>query len=393
MSNTQSSAVGRARPKVMCVDDEPAVLEGLSFVLRRRYDVLTAVGPSMAIRLLTDHPDVEVIVSDMRMPGMDGAAFLSHARAVVPAAVRLLLTGDADVMAAASAVNDGQIFRFLTKPCPPATLIAAIDAAIEQHRLATAERVLTEGTLRGSVTAIVDVLALVNPLAFGRASRMKQLVTQLAATLALPPSWELEVAAMLSQLGMITLPPETLAKVYHGAAMTDAERAMVDRVPALTQRLLSAIPRLETVCAIIAGHFRQTSQVTAGGVAGPDLYADLLRAAADFDVLDMQGNSGPLIVGAMRSRAGRCAPAVLDALGRLQDIRGQQNVRELDVSLLQVGMIFAENVYVTTGMLLAGRGYPVTAGFVERLHNFRDTLVSRTVRVIVADAEAGHRVP
>ena len=147
-------------PIVLCVDDEKAVLDGLSLHLRRRYQVLTALSGAEALTVLAREPSVAVVISDMRMPGMDGATFLTRARDAAPDTVRLLLTGQAHIDSAIAAINEGRIFRFLTKPCPPATMMAAVDAANEQHRLVTSERVLLQDTLRGAIKARSAVLAL-----------------------------------------------------------------------------------------------------------------------------------------------------------------------------------------------------------------------------------------
>lgn len=121
---------------MLCVDDEPHVLEGLRDSLRRSFDVHVAQCGTDALALLEQDPDgYAVVISDMRMPGMSGAAFLSQARRVAPNAVRLLLTGHADFDAAIVAVNDGQLFRFLTKPCSREELLRACAAALGQHRL------------------------------------------------------------------------------------------------------------------------------------------------------------------------------------------------------------------------------------------------------------------
>ncbi|NIQ03497.1 MAG: response regulator, partial [Nitrospinaceae bacterium] len=92
-----------------------------------------------------------VVVSDMRMPDMDGIQFLSRVREHYPQTVRMMLTGYADVKTAMNAVNEGNIFRFMTKPCPPEVFEKVLSAGIEQYRLITAERDLLERTLKGSV--------------------------------------------------------------------------------------------------------------------------------------------------------------------------------------------------------------------------------------------------
>jgi serine phosphatase RsbU (regulator of sigma subunit) len=131
---------GGLSPQVLCVDDEPNVLEGLRLHLERHYRMSTATSGAEALALLDCEGPYAVVISDMRMPEMDGAAFLSQVRQRFPDTVRLLLTGHADVHSAVTAVNDGQIFRFLTKPCAPAALLSAVQEANEQYCLIMKER-------------------------------------------------------------------------------------------------------------------------------------------------------------------------------------------------------------------------------------------------------------
>lgn len=119
--------------KVLLVDDEPQLLAGLRIHVRREYDVYAAPGGAEALEIIREHGPFAVIVSDMRMPRMDGVEFLREARAVTPKTVRILLTGYADVESAIGAVNDGKIFRFLTKPCPPPQLLQAIGEAVAEY--------------------------------------------------------------------------------------------------------------------------------------------------------------------------------------------------------------------------------------------------------------------
>jgi signal transduction histidine kinase len=137
----------RVRPRVLCVDDEPQVLAGLRDTLRRHYDVVTESSPQAALGLIAHEEPFAVVISDYFMPAMNGAELLRRARALAPGTVRLLMTGHASLEAAINAVNEGNIFRFLTKPCPPPTLVAAIEDAIEQSRLVTADRRLVERKL------------------------------------------------------------------------------------------------------------------------------------------------------------------------------------------------------------------------------------------------------
>jgi signal transduction histidine kinase len=133
-----------SRPKLLFVDDEPSVLEGLALHTRKKFQVFTATSGAEALRYIKEKGPFAIVVSDMRMPEMDGAAFLRQARLNAPDTIRMLLTGYADIESAMTAVNEGYIFRFLTKPCNPVTLHAALDAALEQRRLVSADRLLLE---------------------------------------------------------------------------------------------------------------------------------------------------------------------------------------------------------------------------------------------------------
>jgi DNA-binding NtrC family response regulator len=123
------------RPRILCVDDEQHVLDGLSRVLRRSYEVETVRGGAQALYRLERRPLLEVVISDMRMPQVNGTKVLAAAREHMPDATRLLLTGQADVHDAVGAVNEGQIFRYLTKPCRPSDLEKALHQAVEQYDL------------------------------------------------------------------------------------------------------------------------------------------------------------------------------------------------------------------------------------------------------------------
>ncbi len=379
----------KARTTILCVDDEPNILDGLSLHLRRRYEVLTAPGGTAGLELVTRNRNIAVIISDMRMPGMDGATFLSRARQELPDAVRILLTGQSDMTSAIAAINEGQIFRFLTKPCPPPTILATVEAAVEQNRLITSERVLLEQTLHGSIKALTDILALTNPVCFGRATRIKQLVTELAAKLDIRERWQLEVAAMLSQLGYIALPPETVEKIYFGRALTDAEQKMVARAPGLTEQLVRNIPRLEVVAEILEATAKPPRKRSEPGPTDPrkqqvDLAAQLLRLALDFDDLEVQGNSASLAIGTLKARQDRYEPRVLDALSEVRSGKGPvSEVREISLSVLCVGMVFVDDVKTQSGTLLVARGFEVTPGFVERARNFHPGTVKEPLRVLL----------
>lgn len=382
--------IGR-RPRVLCVDDEPLMLEGVSLHLSRHYDVHTATSGAEALTLLqTAATPFEVIVSDMRMPHMDGAAFLSQARQLAPDTVRLLLTGQVELQAAIAAVNEGQIFRFLTKPVPPSALLAAVAAGVAQHRLLTAEKVLLEETLQGSIEALADVLALASPAIFGRARRLKLQVSELAMKLGLRERWQVEVAAMLSQMGCVALPADVIERVHLGQRLSDAEAAMVARVPAVTEQLLAHIPRLDGVRAMLAGYGVRFAAETISTQTRDDLVlrgSMLLRVAADYDSLELRGLDPALALHMMRTTLGVYDAEVLEALASVRGVsRECAGTDTVPLSQVTVGMVLAEDVRTDRGTLIAGRGYEVTVGFIERVRNYPG-LHDRAVEVLVRRAE------
>jgi response regulator RpfG family c-di-GMP phosphodiesterase len=373
-------------PSILLVDDEIAILDGLRRQLRKRFQVHTANGGAEALALLQTQP-VSVVVSDMRMPQMDGATFLSRVRALYPEMVRVLLTGQADTQAAITAVNEGQIYRFLTKPCPPDVLLEEIGNAVELSRVMTAEKEVLGTTLRRTVEALTATLSLAQPAAFGRAARVTRTVTELAEALEVQETWELEVTAMLSHLGAVTLPPAVLAKLDAGRPLTEEEAEMVARVPAISRDLVSTIPRLEGVAQAIGWHLaRYDGEGSGMGVPrGEDLpiAARILRLAADFDAGMSQRPSVQATISALRADAGAYDPRVLAALVTSHDVPDTQGPpRDVDVDDLVPGMVVFDDVYTTEGVLLISRGTEVTDALILRIENYaRQKRVERRIRV------------
>ncbi|MGP0049575.1 MAG: HD domain-containing phosphohydrolase [Solirubrobacteraceae bacterium] len=370
------------RPRILCVDDEPRILESLRDTLRRNFDVRTATsGPEGLVALRETTEEWAVIISDMRMPLMTGSVFLREARRLAPDATRILLTGYADLDAAVAAINDGQLFRFLTKPCPSDELLEACHAALEQYRLRTAERVLLEQTLRGSVKALTDTLALASPAAFGRGARVRKHVVGMVRALGAQEDWQIEVSAALVHLGAVTLPPETAEKLYAGELLTAGEQEMVSRVPGQTRRILENIPRLEGVREILECYPRPVGR-SAGAPVLP-LGARILRIALDFDLLDAQGADRSIALAAMRGRAGVYDPEVLDVFERvIGSDSSRYTVCEISVGRLQPGMMLAADVRSETGSLLIARGNTATEQLITRLMNLRSGSIHEPLMII-----------
>lgn len=145
LAGRQEATMGSARrpgseggapdPTVLLVDDDPDLLEMLDRVLRREpYRIELAADGQQALRVLdAQKVKVAVVVADERMPGMTGIELLEHLQTAHPEAVRIMLTGQASLELAQRAINDGQVFRFLTKPIEPRDLIRVIREALAEH--------------------------------------------------------------------------------------------------------------------------------------------------------------------------------------------------------------------------------------------------------------------
>jgi response regulator RpfG family c-di-GMP phosphodiesterase len=383
-------------PKILCVDDEPLVLEGLTLHLRRAFRLFTAPSGPAGLELLAKESDCAVVVSDMRMPQMSGAQFLAKVREQFPNSVRVLLTGQSDLESAIAAVNEGQIFRFLTKPCSPNVLLSALGSAVRQHELVMAEKVLLEQTLRGCVKTLTDVLSLTNPTAFGRASRAKQHMTQFLSYIHRADDWQAEISAMLSQIGCVTLPGDVLDRMYEGQPLTDEEAGMVAGLPAMAERLLAHIPRLEGVREILLhmdDHYDSKSGQSIKGEALP-WGARALKIVLDYTSLEWQLGGSAEALDLMRSRSGWYDPGILVAFAALQgNAASGAEVRSVTVKELREGMVLHQNLTTRTGMLVMAKGHEITASSIERIANFSKRVgVREPIPVIVNRGSAGHRV-
>jgi response regulator RpfG family c-di-GMP phosphodiesterase len=360
-----------ALPRVLFVDDEPNLLNGLRRQLRRDFDVVTAVGAANGLFCLGREDPFEVIVSDFLMPGINGAEFLTAVRKAAPDATRMLLTGHTNLSDAATTVNEGGIFRMLLKPVDQETMTGALRDCVAQHRLVLGERELLEKTLHGSVNALIDVLSLANPAAFATATRMRRTAAAMLDELKAPDRWAAELAVMMSQLGAVSLPPGVVAKLDSGEPLAASEQRMVDEAPEVAERLIAAIPRLEAVTTAIRYARTDGSGTTDDGDDVP-FGARLLRVVQAYDVLTSTGSPTKVALLTLRSRAGRYDPALLDALdAAMRDDTGAA-VESVKLGDLRTGMVLAAAVCSGTGTLLVGAGQEVTVSLISRLRNFAE---------------------
>ncbi len=382
----------RPKPKVLLVDDEQHVIESLVPLLRRNFDVRTASVPQEALRTLNEIHDLAVVVSDFRMPGMDGATLLHEVMMRRPDVARILLTGEAGREGAIRAVNEGQILRFLTKPCPTDELKAAIEAGVIQHRLIRAERSVLQETLIGCIKALMEVLSIANPVAFGRAERIRKMATRCADRLNCTDFWQLEAAAMLSQLGYITVPESALEKMYAGQPLTAEEQSKVDSVPDVANALLEHIPRLEPVVQIVAALKWTDAQIAKLGEGTIGTGARILGAVIEYESLIAAGKTRDAIFAELHRKSSRYGEKLVmqldDCIGHKErtTISRMPNEKELLLREVMPGMRLQTELRADNGNLLVPMNFEVTKTLLDRLANIYPELLATRVRVSTAPA-------
>ncbi len=233
----------------------------------------------------------------------------------------------------------------------------------------------------------MEVLAVANPVAFGRASGIKSRAMALAARLGTPEFWQLEAAAMLSQLGYAALPPALVDKVYRAQKLTADEQTKVDAVPDMAGKLLEHIPRLDPVIQILAALKWTDTQVAALGDGMIGGATRILRLILEYDSLMAGGMSHDQICDqlcAQTPRFGAKLISQLDACIVSANARAQSS--EIALGKVTPGMVLLQDLRAPSGVLLVPAGFEVTRTFLDRIANIAPELLDAPVRVKAAEA-------
>ena len=375
--------------KILFIDDEPAVLDGYKRTLYKEFEIETALGGEKGLEAIEKRGPYAVVISDMRMPEMNGVQFLSRVRQLVPDTVRMILTGYSDMKDAIEAVNEGNIFRFLTKPCDKDTLGKAITTGLVQYRLVTAEKELLENTLMGSIKVLTDVLSAASPAAFGKSQRIRRYVRHIVKKLDLPSPWMFDAAAMLSQLGCISLDTELVEAAYSGKQLSPEDQKRFAAHSETAKTLLGNIPRMEPVAWMIG---QQQPCTSCNGVPQPaSASADalgagvkILKLAIVLDTLRTQGLSEEDAISKVRFKAAEFDPKLLETLGDLPQDTARMELRSVPISKLCVGAVLEQEVRTHTGILVVAKGQEVNRPLLIRLENFVErNAIDTTVAALI----------
>jgi response regulator RpfG family c-di-GMP phosphodiesterase len=362
-----------SRRRVMLVDDDQRILDAFRRHLRRRFDIVTCSEPERALDLLDTDGPFGAIVSDYRMPCMNGVELLAEVQRRSPMTVRVMLTGQADYEATLAAINEGHIYRFLTKPCPVDTLANTIDDALGLYRLVLAEKELLEGTLHGAVGALTELLGLARPEAQARSSRINNVAVATARRLETGSVWMLETAASLSQIGCMTLDDSVARAGLCGHPMSELDRRMYESHPRTAEGLLARIPRLESIAAMVGAQFN-------GGLLPARLkkleldatVVEVFLAAVSFAENEARSDQRT----ALEMLDDRFSSAVRQALGAAVGAVGSRRLRRIscDVEGLLTGMVAADDIVAVSGILLVSSGHEMTEAMLHRIRNFHRSI-------------------
>lgn len=401
---------------VLCVDDEPSILSALKRVLRAEdCKVLQAGSGAQAIAVLEQHP-VDVVVSDMRMPGMDGAALLAQVRARWPATARILLTGYADMKATVSAINEGQIYRYIHKPWDETELRLTVRQAAERRQLErerdrlqaltsaqnqelkvlntgleqrvqerTSELRQANDQLRRnyltSIKIFSSVMELRSGVLAGHGKRCANLARKVAVTMGLPEDevQDIFVAGLLHDMGFMALPDSIMSKPV--GKLTPEELVSYQRHPVLGAQAFMALDDHQTVATLIRTHHErfdgtgypdqlQGTQIPRGAhiLAVVDTYDDMMHGHLTGASLTEAETRTFL----QRGRGTQFDPEVVDVFLHItQEVKPKPvRIEPVSTDHLKPGMALGKDLLSKEGVMLLSAGHVLTADMISRVRKY-----------------------
>jgi response regulator RpfG family c-di-GMP phosphodiesterase len=368
--------------RILFVDDNADVLEALTRKLKKRYEVHCVTSGMKGLQAIGSEGPFAVIVADMRMPQMDGLDFLKAAQKKAPHTIRIMLTGNLDQTTTVNAINDGGIFRFLTKPCSQEIIGETIDAAVNAFIARNAERELLQQTVTGLANVLADLIGIMDPEISSQTRGASEILKRTAAELNLIDSWEMEIAGSLACLGRLSVPQSIRDKLRKGEALQKDEALLVGGIPDVGAKLIAQIPRMENVAQIIR---YQNKNFDGGGFPADDirgekipLGARLLRIISDLFELEDKGYSKKKALEELESRTGIYDPEALAAvrvsipMHELESPKISDKIVKMEIDNLSVGLVTAAPIRSKNGVLLVAQKCILTEEALGRLRNYHE---------------------
>jgi len=423
------TVTNKATGKILFVDDEQNILSSLRRLFRSEgYEVFLATSGREGLAVLEREP-IDLVVSDMRMPEMDGAAFLKQVATRWPDVIRILLTGYADITSTIAAINEGHIYRYLSKPWEDNDIKLSVRHALERKFLERERARLAELTqrqneelkelnshledkvrartaelkqtmdmlqsahesLKKSYTASIKVFASLIEMRDSNTSGHARRVADLARTIAAQAgvseleSRDVLYAGLLHDIGKIGLSDALLAKPFD--SLTSHERQQVAAHPVIGQAVLMSLEALATAATFIRSHHeRYDGTGYPDGLAGEaiPLGARILAVANDYDAVQL-GTLGSRRLSSteamdyiVQGRGTRYDPRVVDAfrlgIGNPETLLDRSRVRSVSSMQLEPGMLLARDVVTKDGLLLLAREHALDDRLIDKLRQLEALL-------------------
>jgi CheY-like chemotaxis protein len=371
--------------KILFVDDEPDILSSFKRQFRKKADISTASSGQEALDLMDSKGEFAVIISDMRMPSMDGAEFLEKAKKKSPNTIRILLTGQTDQNSAIAAINKGQIFSFLSKPCPQGVLQDTLKNAVRQYRLINSEKDLLQNTVKGSIELLSELLAIVKPHVFSNFNRIKKYIRHMANELGEVDTWDFEVAGMLYGLGYLSLPEELIEKAMnHNSELSSHEKIVLQDIPLISSKMINHIPRLENIAEMVrlsnkVNHLIHKDTETERGrvLRG----ADMLKIALKFDKILESGHNLTSAINLLQQDDALNS----EIIGKLSNIQvgHEEDALTVNVNNLLPGMVLLEDMITDNQSTLLAKGTELTETLLVRIRLYtQNQKMSRPIKIV-----------
>lgn len=369
---------GPEKPKVLIVDDTPENIQVLMETLKDEYTIVAAINGEKALELAAIEPAPDIILLDIMMPGMDGYEVCSRLKAQAKTRkIPVIFVTAMDQVEDETAGFALGAVDYITKPISPPIVRARVKTHLSLRHAQLRLQDLLNKTLGGSVRVLVDILSLANPAAFSRSSQLRQLVKEMSIDLGLNDIWKLELAAMLSQIGCVTLPAETLNKLYAGEDLTKEEREQYAGYAARGAELIAHIPNLESVAGMIAkiqeplgGEYTIEPRKRDAVIIG----RQLLQITIDYIQHVSSGMSPESVIQQMNNNEGKYDLILVNTLARVLGIKSQeQSEKTVAVKDLFSGMILNQDVYSEEGTLLAVNGTELSPATVKIIQHYSES--------------------
>lgn len=427
--NTGSAAeeASKAPPTLLFVDDEANILGALKRLFRPHgYRVFIAESGAAGLEIM-ERETVDLVISDMRMPEMNGAQFLEKVRAKWPDVVRILLTGYAEIGATIDAINKGEIYRYISKPWEDNDVVLTVKQALERKFLEGEKNRLERLTLRQneelrslnasledkvkarteevrqtmgflqianeklkksfltSIRVLSSLVEMREGTGAGHSRRVADLARKISQRLAVPDAdaQDIFIAGLLHDMGKMGLPDRLLNRPF--SVLSPEERAEVMKHPAKGQAVLMELEQLQTAAALIRCHHeRFDGQGYPDGIGGMQipLGARILAVANDYDavqtasVMSRPMSAAEAVAYIKEGRGSRYDPQVVDAflavLGAMEKMSAEEPGVPLRSSQLKPGMVLARDLLTPDGILLLSKGYTLSDGIISQLHSYEN---------------------